>query len=158
MKRREVVTLIIWLAFSIFICIESWRLDIGTIRVPGPGFFPFVASLIIGIFVLAQLFIWKGRRQTSIGYIAPFFQAKRLRELIYMVWILFCFPLLLSQLGFFLCTLLFIGLSLKMIEPQKWKVVLGISFVVAILTYLLFEVLLNIQLPKGMLLDRLFQK
>ena len=154
MIRKETITLFIWLAFCLFVCIESWRLGLGSFKMPGPGFIPFGASLLIGLIALALLLVGKARR--IIQETTPFFQGSRVRKVLYMVCALFLYPFFLSQIGFFLCTLLFVGFSLKMIEPQRWRTVLVISISAAIACYLLFDVLLRIQLPKGILVRKLF--
>jgi len=154
MKRKETVTLCIWLAFCLFVCIESLRLGVGSFKMPGPGFIPFGASLFTGLIALSLLLIGKAKR--TIRETAPFFQGGRVIKVLYMVCALFLYPFFLSQLGFFLCTLFFAGFSLKMIEPQRWRTVLVISIGAAITCYLLFDVFLRIQLPKGILIRKLF--
>jgi hypothetical protein len=77
---------------------------------------------------------------------------------VYAISFLFLYPFAMKQLGFFLSTFLFIGFSLKFIEPQKWRVVGVMSVLVAIVCYLLFHVWLQIQLPKGIAIDYLSQK
>jgi putative tricarboxylic transport membrane protein len=154
MKRRETITLLIWLAFCLFVCIEAWRLGLGSFKMPGPGFIPFGASLCTGLIALALLLLGKTKR--TVQEVVPFFQRDRIVKVLKMVCLLAIYPVFLSQLGFFLCTLLFVGLTLRMIEPQRWRAVLGISIGAAVVCYLLFEVLLRIQLPKGILLRGVF--
>lgn len=153
MEKRERVYLFVWLIFSISFCIESWRLGVGSFQDPGSGFLPFGASLITGLLALALLLKgWGGR---PVEYVAPFFQEKGARKVVYMVCLLFAYPLLMSGLGFFLCTLLFVGFSLKLIEPQKWRIVIGVSIGVAIISYLLFDMWMHVQLPKGRWMSQL---
>jgi hypothetical protein len=154
MKRREIVTLLFWLALCIFVCIEALRLGLGTLGMPGPGLIPFGASLCTGLIALGLLFSVKSKPSTK--ETALFFEGKRVRKVLYVVCALFLFPFLLSQIGLFLCTLLFVGFSLRTIEPQPWRSVLILSVGAALACYLLFDVFLRIQLPQGILIRKLF--
>jgi hypothetical protein len=87
---------------------------------------------------------------------APFCQRKRVKKVIYMVFGLFLYPVLLSQMGLFLSTLFFVGFSLAVVEPQRGRTVLAVSIGAALICYLLFDVLLRVQLPRGMLIEKLF--
>ena len=61
------------------------------------------------------------------------------------------FALLLNLLGFLMCTFLFIFILLKKEKILHWKIVLGWSLGTAMVMYLVFEVWLQAQLPKGLL-------
>jgi hypothetical protein len=155
MEKRQKITLLFWLCLSLFVCIESWRLGLGSFNAPGPGFLPFGASLAI---LLLSLFLFlKERGRKLVGKAAPIFRGKKIRNVIYILGGIFAFPLLLNRLGFFLCTLLFMGFCLKIIVPQKWRVVLGMSIGVTIISYLLFDAWLTIQLPKGTWVNQLLK-
>lgn len=147
MEKRESITLFFWLCLSLFVCIESWRLGLGKFNAPGPGFLTFGVSLLI---ILSVLFLFLKRTgKKAFKDAAPLFKGKRIRDVTYTFIALLAYALLLDRLGFFLCVLFFVGFSLKIIRPQSWRVVLVMSIGVATLSYLLFDVWLTIQLPKG---------
>lgn len=154
MERRERFTLFFLLFLSLFVGIESWRLGLGSFKLPGSGFLPFGASLAIDLLVL--LLFLKERGMKLVRDAVPFFQGKKVRNVIFILGFLFAYPLLLNILGFFLCTLFFVGFCIKLIGSQKWKVILGISIGVALFSYLLFVVWLNIQIPELRWLKQLF--
>lgn len=158
MVRRELISLILWLCFCFFIGIESWRLGLGNFKMPGPGFLPFGVALCTGIIALFLLIsgIAKATRERP----TAFFQGDdtKVRKVIYTVCALFIYPLLLEPLGFFLCTFLFFMFSLAVIDTQKWRLSLGISIAAAIVSYLLFDVFLQLRLPKGIWINMLFLK
>ena len=64
---------------------------------------------------------------------------------------LFAYGLLLELIGFFLCTLLFIGFLLRVVVPQRWLLVTGGSLLITVASYIVFEVLLKARMPKGFL-------
>jgi len=54
-----------------------------------------------------------------------------------------------EYLGFLISTFLFIAFLLKFIEPQRWTVVLFGSILASGVSYCIFELILQVQLPKG---------
>ncbi len=154
MQRREKITLLFWLFLSLFFCIESWRLGLGDFNAPGSGFLPFGASLAIGLLVIILFLKERGKKLTASP--EPLFQGKRVRNIIYVLGSLFAYLFLLNKLGFFLCSLFFVGFCIKLVGTQKWSVILGISISVAIFSHLLFVVWLNILIPKGAWVGYLF--
>jgi hypothetical protein len=119
---------------------------LGSFTAPGSGFLPFGAALAIGVFVIILLLKEKGKKLC--GTVEPLFRGKKIRNIIYVLVALFAYPLLLGKLGFFICTLLFVGFCAKKIGSQKWRVSFGISFIVAVVSYLLFVSSLDIQFPE----------
>lgn len=153
MQKREKITLIIWLFLSLFICVESLRLGLGSLRAPGPGFLTFGVSVFL-ILCVGGLFLKQAGGKFN-GNIVPLLKGKRIRDVIYTLVALFGYALLLERLGFFLCTVFFVGFSLKMIKPQSWRTVLVMSIGVAIFCHFLFNVWLTLQLPEGTWLNQL---
>ena len=62
---------------------------------------------------------------------------------------LLAYALLVVPLGFFLCTTFFMAFLLRAIAPQRWSVVVLCSLLTAAASYLIFQVWLQAQLPKG---------
>ena len=59
------------------------------------------------------------------------------------------YALLLSRLGFIICTALFVGFMLRVVKPQSWPVVIAGGILAALGTYAIFEMWLQAQLPSG---------
>jgi len=58
---------------------------------------------------------------------------------------------LLDVLGFLLCTFLLVAFYLKVIAARAWRMSASFAAAVALLSHLFFDVLLNAQLPRGLL-------
>ena len=155
MRRRDRITLYCFIAFSIFVCEESWRLGLGTFQMPGPGFLPFGASAIIGI--IAIILLVSGRKQRVVST-EPFFKKERLVKFLGVLAITFGYGLLLYYIGFFLCTVLFVGISVRAMEPKKLWIVVGVSLGSAIVAWLLFDYWLMIQIPRGIWVSPFFDR
>jgi hypothetical protein len=88
--------------------------------------------------------------------VIPLFKGKNLRNIIYANVFLYSYALLFGKVGFFLCTLLFIGLCVKVIGSKKWKVSIWSSISVAVGAYIVFGYWLGVQLPKGKWVESVF--
>jgi len=134
-----------WLIFSILICIESYRLGIGSFYAPGTGFFPFWAGMVFGtlsLLLLVQTFI-RARRRGGIS------ERIRWGSVILVLASLFIYAIVLEKLGFIFSTLLFIAALLMIIERKKWHIVTIIAIISTLAFYIVFQVWLQSNLPKG---------
>ena len=147
MLIREKITLVFWFVLSSYFCIESYRLGLGSIHAPGPGFLSFWVSILLFVFVAIQLL--QGLRRKLVDNVEPLFKGKNLRNILYGSISVFGYGLLFNKIGFLLCTPLFMGFCLKVIGRKKWPSVIGISLMVTVVAYAVFVVWLHIQFPKG---------
>jgi len=146
--NNDLVSTAIWFASGVIITISSLGYEVGTLKAPGSGFMSFLAGLLISFFSLVGLIeaILRQRRGGSWEPILKgFMWGKSLLVLVGLT----AYSLLLPTLGFILSTALFIGCMLRTVEPLKWIVVISGGAIAAIGGYVLFNVLLEAQLPKG---------
>ena len=147
MTRLDKISSLCLALFALGIMIQSYKLSLGSLSQPGPGFFPFWAGGILGtisllIFVKALL-IYENRPES-------FWPGKAgIRKIIFTVIALLFYAFALDYLGTFLCTFLVMLFLLKGIEPQKWVTAIAFSILTSVLSYLLFATLMQSQLPKG---------
>jgi putative tricarboxylic transport membrane protein len=129
------------------ICLESYKLGLGSLSEPAPGLFPFLTGVTLGFLSFLWLVInflpggpW-GWLKISISW----------GRAVPMLGGLFLYSILLNFLGFALATFLLILALLKGIERKSWVssglVALGIS----IFSYIVFRIWLRVQLPEGFL-------
>ena len=150
MERADRVSGIFWFLFSVFVSIESYRLGLGTLHQPGPGFLSFWTSVAMGIIsigVLARAWtpMEAGERKS------PIFGKENLLKITFVLLSLFLYAFFMEVLGFIPVTLLLFIFLLGMIERKKWRLTIFVSIVVTGISFLLFEVWLKAQLPKGLL-------
>jgi putative tricarboxylic transport membrane protein len=148
MDKLERISGIFWLVFAVVVIIESYRLGLGTLHQPGPGFLFFWAAILLGIMALVILFR-TGVNQKSAG--SKIFRSSQLNlgKVVLVLASLFLYALLMDTLGFIPITFLFFIFLLKVVERKGWGVAILTSVVVTALAYLLFETWLKSQLPKG---------
>jgi putative tricarboxylic transport membrane protein len=150
MKRDDSLSALIWLAFSLVVIVESYRLDPGTFHSPQAGFLPFVAGIALAILsltlfmttVFAKTVVFEKGKASS-------FNKEAFSKVLYVALSVFIYAILLNPLGFVLTTILFIGFLLRAIDPQKWYIVVVVALAASLASYLLFDVLLKVPLPRG---------
>ena len=149
-NTKEKISSIALLLFSVFICFFSYKLSVGSITSPGPGFFPFYLGIILGLFSLDTLARTIVRKQLATDGIETVHTDINWKNILFTIIVLFSYPFLLYILGFLVSTFLFTALFLRFITPQRWSIVLGMGGAVAVVFYFVFHYWLQIQFPSGL--------
>jgi putative tricarboxylic transport membrane protein len=125
--------------------IGSFRLRVGSITEPQPGFFPFLAGIsLIALSSIILVKAWIGHSQKEVA----FGEVKRPALLLLVMIVLVA---VLNRLGYVIGTLVASGLILRILNVKSWRVLLLTSLCLSIGTYILFDKLLKIELPVGFL-------
>jgi putative tricarboxylic transport membrane protein len=147
---REQSSSLVWLGFALLICAETLRrLSLGSWRDPGPGFLPFISGMVLGLLACINFIQSTLRRkgETAGGGQLP----ERWQALLFVYLSLLAYVFLLEPLGFLPATFLLLIILFRAAEPRRWMVVIGGSAMISFTTYLIFDVFLKCQLPKGIL-------
>jgi hypothetical protein len=138
---------IILLLFSLLTAYWGWKIPLGSAHRPGPGFFPLLLSFILAFLALLLLITsWIEKAREKSGEVP--LSRREARKPLYILVILSIYAVSFQGLGFLLSTFLFLVL-LKPVLGKKWSYVLTGAALATIISYLVFEVLLQSQLPKG---------
>jgi putative tricarboxylic transport membrane protein len=146
---RDQMSSALFFLLGLLICFFSMKYKIGSLAAPGSGLMPFLAGLMmsmLSLFGFAQSTL-KGQEA---GHWQPAFKNQAWRKSLLTLAALVGFQLLMKPIGFVLTTVLFIGFLLRAVIPQRWPVVAVVSLLTALFTYIVFDVWLQAQLPKGM--------
>jgi putative tricarboxylic transport membrane protein len=147
--KREIIIGGFWLLLSFYLSVESYRLGLSTGNRPGPGFFPFIAT--IGIALIAAGRLINSIRKGSPEENSEPGMAGEVRPVVYVVAGMITYAFLLNFLGFLFCTFLLVAFYLKVIAARGWLVTLSFAAAVALTSHLFFDVLLKAELPRGLL-------
>ena len=149
MERLDKISSLCLFLLGLGISIQSYKLSLGTPGEPGPGLFPMLSGIILGalsLLILAKTLL------TSENRPKPFWPDKKaIRKIIFVILNLLFYAIFLEYLGFLLCTFLSMLFFLKVIEPQKWFPAIFFAVVTSLSSYVLFEIFLKSQLPKGLI-------
>ena len=150
MGKSDRVSGSFWFLFCLFIIYESYRLGLGNLYQPGPGFLFFWAGIVVAI--LALVIVLKSFRAQPAEEVKEAPTGRRTTTKVVLVLIaLFLYAVLMEYLGFFIVTLLLFMFLLAVIEKKKWWFAALVSVAVTLFAYMVFETALQSQLPKGIL-------
>jgi putative tricarboxylic transport membrane protein len=150
-KKTYLFNNLIWISFSVAVCIGGLKLGFGSFKSPQAGFMPFLAGLLLGVLALADLIQgslnkWKADKDDKVIW-ADINWAK----LLITLGALILYTALFSTLGFIVGTFLLLLFLYQVMERKSWLTVLIASGVTTILFYVAFKIGLDSQLPRGFL-------
>ena len=143
-KPEEIVAGLGFLAIGIGFTVGAVKLQIGAPTEPQPGFFPFWDGVIL--IALSAVFLvkaWGGRAGESHAF-------GRLGGPVVVVLALILYVAAMETVGYVIATALLAAVVLKVLETKP-RVLVLMSLILAIASYLLFDRLLGVTLPAGLL-------
>jgi len=150
MNQTDRASGLFWLIFSVCVSYESYRLGLGTLHQPGPGFLFFWTGIVTALLSLIVVLTSLKKRSPEEGQ-EPLSGKRNVTKIVLVLLSLFLYALLMERLGFLIVTLLFFIFLLGVIERKRWSFAVLVSLIVTALSYLVFETGLQSQLPKGLL-------
>jgi hypothetical protein len=124
----------------------SFKLPFGSFATPGAGFLPFSVGVLM--FLLSLILFIQSFSKGEEGRKALWAKGGTGRVLLILL-SLVLYGLILEKLGFILTTFLLMGFLLLAIGKVRRSVVVLLSLISSLGCYGVFQVWLNVQLPKG---------
>ena len=128
---------------AILLAIIGWRLDPGTSKLPGPGFFPLLIACAMG-----GLGIWLFARPGSEEKLVPT-ESPRWRAFAIALISILCYAMVLLDLGYLCSTFALLTAQLRWVEKRNWTTSLLIAGIASVLSLVVFRVFLKVPLPVG---------
>jgi len=135
------------IGFSIIIISSSLRLGIGNVHKPGPGFMPFLVSILL-LSLSFSVLIMGIKKSGVVGRKRSSTEEHLLRPIILLI-SLPAYIFLLEIFGYLIPTFLLIFLMLSLTDPLKWYKNIAIAFILTLTSFVLFHKGLRVQLPIG---------
>ena len=140
---RDLISSLFWFAVAIYFSIEGFiHLTVGTLSQPGPGFFPFLGGVVLGLLSLIQL-LKSIKTRDSISL-----PGLKSSKLLLATGATLAYLLLLETLGFVTITFLFLFLLFRL-GYKGWVFSAALALTGAVSSYALFQLWLKTQLPAG---------
>jgi len=151
MNLRDQFSSLFWLAISILVVFGgvSIRGNVGTFHYPGPGFLPFWAGVGLGVFSIILL-VRSSLAKKEGGGLRELI-GKKWRNVVLVVGSLFVYAILLPSIGYLITTFGLLILLLGLLGRMRLWVRVGGALIIAVSTYVIFDVWLQLQLPAGIL-------
>ena len=132
------------------VCYGGYDLELGTLRDPGSGFmFFWVGIIMMGLSL--SLLIRAMREKSKTGEMKLIWSEVRWKKIMSVIIALFLYAYAFNTLGFIFCTTIILIFLFKAVEPQRWSVAVLGAILSTLSAYLVFQLWLGSQLPKGLL-------
>ena len=146
--RKLDLDIIFLLVFSLVVCYESLRLPFGSTWKPGPGLFPLLLGVTLGVLSLLFLFA-KGFKQDK--KVTPLLSPGSGKRVIMILGTLCLYSIVFSFLGYLISTFFLTFYLLSLSYPARW-IRNGIaSTFICVFFYIVFQVMFDIRFPTGIL-------
>jgi len=149
-KYADLISGVFWLGIGLLLSIWSASYPIGSLIQPGPGFLPLALGLLLillSLVLLARAITSSLISQKGPG--SPLFGGWK--KVAYTVSILILGAIFFERIGYLLTFFLLIILLMRGSGPQRWKKILLVAFCFTLGVYLVFVLLLEQPLPRGIL-------
>jgi len=147
-RRYDLFSGTVLMALALAYMWEAGNLGIGTPRTPSPGFFPFMLGGVLVLLCLIRMVTTLGRKSPEPHFDGPWHGLRWDKTLLILASVT-AYIFVLEPVGYLLTTLVLMAFLFKGIEPQKWWVALAGAVLSSAVTYILFRILLQVQLPRG---------
>ena len=150
MRNPDQPSSLFWLVVGIGIVFASLTYGFGSLQAPGAGFITFFAGAIL-ILLSAGLLVSSIRSQEPESGLRLLWKGLEARKVLYVLILLVIYALLLKHVGFLISTFVLLIFLFRVKANYHLLNVILMSFLVTAGSYLLFQVWLKVQLPKGIL-------
>jgi hypothetical protein len=149
MKKHERITGFIFILFGLATILYSTiSLGLGNVKLPGPGFFPFICGSSLVVFSTIWLIATFKEKDTETK---PFWEKGQWVKPLIAVIITSLYGAVMDGLGYILATFLFLVVWQIAIVHEKWLKTAIIGVVGTVVMYILFQFLLAVPLPEGLI-------
>lgn len=152
MKKANVITGVVFLALSIFTYMQAQKM-VGKIMTDalGPGFWPKVLGLVMGVLSLALIVEGLFGKQAE-GEKAPIaFGTEGFHRVLKLFAVLIVFGAILYFLGIYFGILFMMPLCMWLHGERNKKILVGLAVGSCLFIYLVFGLALRVPLPMGLL-------
>ena len=152
MKKANVITRVVFLALSIFAYMQAQKM-VGKIMTDalGPGFWPKVLGLVMGVLSLALIVEGLFGKQAEGEKVPIAFGTEGFHRVLKLFAVLIVFGAILYFLGIYVSILFMMPLCMWLHGERNKKILVGLAVGSCLFIYLVFGLALRVPLPMGLL-------
>jgi putative tricarboxylic transport membrane protein len=150
MKNPDQYSSLFWLILGAVIAGMSLHYGLGSLKDPGLGFITFVVGVVLSILSLA-VFISSLKDHEERQSLRELWAGLEVEKVIYVVLLLVIYTLVLRSVGYLIATFILLCFLFRLKKPYRLRSILFMAFVTTFSSYVVFEIWLQAQLPKGIL-------
>ena len=150
MRKVDRITAIAMLVFSMLVIYGSSSMPLAVEFAPGYGFFPFWLGILMA-FLSVLLYLESWRKRPEQDSPAPTLSHDAFFAVLSSLGLVILFAFALERVGFIIVSLLFVFIIVHFVEKESRRnaAIFSIAFTAAL--FVLFQILLGINLPKNFL-------
>jgi len=149
-NSKDIISSLFWMIVGAGVTYGGYDLDLGTLHDPGSGFIFFWVGLIM-VGLSLSIFIRALKEKGKAGEMRLIWSEVQWKKIVSVLVALFLYGYFFQTLGFILSAALLLVFLFKAVEPQRWSVAILGAVVSSLVAYVVFQVWLGSQLPKGLL-------
>ncbi len=150
MRNPDRFSSLVLFAGGVLTALWSLKYGFGSLSEPGVGFTTFFAGAILALLALLLFFSSLRGKEKPAG-LRELWAGLDVKKVLYVLGLLVAYTAFLRPGGFPLCTFILLFLLFRVKGTYGIWTTLLVSFFVTAVTYLVFQVWLQVQLPKGIL-------
>lgn len=143
-KYGEVIVTALFALFALGGIYLSLRLPLGTPLEPMPGFVPLVTCIFLLCVSLVQLVVSVFNADRQFDKVG-----EEWKRSAYVIAGLIAYSLALDHAGYIIATAALSLLIMRILEPKSWLEPVIVSLGITVFSYVLFDRVLNVNLPEG---------
>lgn len=140
-RKKEFASIIFLFAVSIFFFLGAKGME------GDSGLFPKILSGLIFVLTCVELGVVLTNRTKE----SKKKEERSLRKLLFIIVLSILYVVLIKPLGFVVSTFLFLTGSMILLEVKNKKIAISVPFITVALIYVVFKILLKVQIPVGFL-------
>ena len=148
MKNPDQCAGIFWILLGGAITLSSFFYGVGSFSTPGPGFITFLAGAILTLLSLV-LFLSSSKSKGGGQSLRSLWEGRQSGKAFYILALLVAYMFLMTPLGFLLSTFLLLILLFRVQAAYSLQKLILLSAAATIISIIVFDVWLGVQLPRG---------
>ncbi|MEW6667695.1 MAG: tripartite tricarboxylate transporter TctB family protein [Thermodesulfobacteriota bacterium] len=148
--NRDAASSLFWSLVGIGISYGGYDIGLGSLKEPGSGFIFFWLGLIV-VGLASLVFVKSTLGEGTRVEMRTAWSGLQWKKVVWVLAALVFYAGSFQFLGFILATVILLMFFFKVVESQRWFVSVAWAVGATLLAYLLFQVWLGAQLPKGLL-------
>jgi putative tricarboxylic transport membrane protein len=159
--RKEIASSLVLILFTMIFLVYTTRYPLDNWESPGPAVFPLILGgvlLILSVWQMIRALLARkapggaGEKGRGIDGLKRFLRENEgEKKVVILTVMLVLYVLLMQWIGFFVSTFLLVILSSRLMQAKDWGRPIALSVGVGLFCYLLFEVWIKLNFPRGIL-------
>ncbi len=151
-KKHHLYITLVWIVFGIFFSLYAYKIGLGKLSSPGPGFMPFWVGLIVtGLAcykLIKETLLQRGEDGPVAQSIEKTKKSSFMGKLILVIAALLAYALFLESLGYIVTTFLVMMFLLRFAGFTQWVKIITYSVIIVGVSYFTFQYL-GVRFPAG---------